>query len=152
MSLPLTRASLRRGTLALACAPVLAALAACSHRSPAGERASQPAPSDIGSASQLNDTLRRRFPGIDVIRTTGGGFVIRILSGSAIRGEPLYIIDDAPVIVDRYRGIDWLRLEDVAQIRVLKEPSETTVYGPRAANGVIVITTKLAAAWRKRRR
>jgi TonB-dependent SusC/RagA subfamily outer membrane receptor len=44
-----------------------------------------------------------------------------------------------------------VQLEDVVQIRVLKHPFETNVYGPRGVNGVIVITTKQAAMPQKRR-
>jgi TonB-dependent SusC/RagA subfamily outer membrane receptor len=91
----------------------------------------------------------RRFPGVHVIRTRSGGFSVRILSALVGGGEPLYVIDGTPMPVEPSRGIDWLRLDDVAQIKVMKDPAETTVYGPRGVNGVVVITTKQAAA-RKR--
>ena len=57
-------------------------------------------------------------------------------------GEPLYVIDDKVIPVDPSRGIDWFQLEEIARIRVLKDPAEIAVYGPPGINGVIVITTK----------
>jgi TonB-dependent SusC/RagA subfamily outer membrane receptor len=38
-------------------------------------------------------------------------------------------------------GLDWLSPADIMRIDVLKYPAETSVYGPRGANGVILITT-----------
>jgi TonB-dependent SusC/RagA subfamily outer membrane receptor len=67
---------------------------------------------------------------------------MRIISGLVRHGEPLYVVDDTPIPVDPSRGIDWFQLEDIAQIRVLKDPAEIAVYGPPGINGVILITTK----------
>ncbi len=67
---------------------------------------------------------------------------MRILSGLVGDGQPLYVIDDMPMPVDPSRGIDWFTLQDIARIKVLKDPAETTVYGPAGLNGVILITTK----------
>jgi TonB-dependent starch-binding outer membrane protein SusC len=53
------------------------------------------------------------------------------------------------MVVDPRRGIDWFKLEDIARIEVLKTTAETAVYGPRGANGVILIATKQSAARRK---
>ena len=83
-----------------------------------------------------------RFPGVDVIRTANGGVRIRILSGVASEGEPLYIVDGTPVTVQPGRGLDWLSPEQIARIDVLKYPAETAIYGPRGVNGVVIITTK----------
>ena len=67
---------------------------------------------------------------------------MRIVSGMVRDGEPLYVVDDHAVPVDPNQGIDWLQLEDIAQIRVLKAPADIAEYGWRGINGVIVITTK----------
>ena len=82
-------------------------------------------------------------------RTRSGGFSMRILSGLAGDGQPLYVIDDSPSPVDPTRGIDWFEPEDIVRIRVLKNPAEIAVYGPNGANGVILITTKQGARPRK---
>jgi len=57
-------------------------------------------------------------------------------------GEPLYVIDGAPMKIQPNRGIDWFKPEDIADVRVLKFPHELVEYGPNGANGVIVITTR----------
>ena len=64
-------------------------------------------------------------------------------------GDPLYVIDGAPMRIPPNRGIDWFKPEDIAEIKVLKYPYELAEYGPSGVNGVIVITTKQAAG-RKR--
>ena len=52
--------------------------------------------------------------------------------------EPLYILDGMP-----YNGpINMINPYDVESIKVLKNPSETSIYGIRGGNGVVVITTK----------
>ena len=66
---------------------------------------------------------------------------MRILSALVGEGQPLYIIDGSPASVDPNRGIDWFTPEDIVRVRVLKDPAETTVYGPLGINGVILITT-----------
>jgi TonB-dependent SusC/RagA subfamily outer membrane receptor len=138
-------ASLFRVTRILACAPALLALDACY---PAPATVDGPSP-----AQQLSNALvPRPFPGVDVVSTRHGGFVVQIHSGLVGAGAPLYLIDGAPVQVQPSRGIDWVKLEDVVQIRVLKDPVETMVYGPRGANGVIVITTRQALRGRTPRR
>ena len=138
-------ALLSRVTRILACAPALLALDAC-YPSPATVDGPSP-------AQQLSNALvPRPFPGVDVVSTGHGGFVVQIHSGLVGAGAPLYLIDGAPVQVQPSRGIDWVKLEDVVQIRVLKDPVETMVYGPRGANGVIVITTRQALRGRTPRR
>lgn len=86
-----------------------------------------------------------RFPGVDVVPTGQSAFFIRIHSGLIGAGDPLYIIDGAPIVVDPSRGIDWFKPDDIAAIQVLKSPEDLAVYGPRGVNGVIVITTRQAA-------
>ncbi|MFN2564450.1 MAG: TonB-dependent receptor plug domain-containing protein [Gemmatimonadaceae bacterium] len=151
MSLSLSRPALRQAAGVLACGPALVALGGCHHGS-SPLRASSPAERvTIGHGQQANDeALRRRFPGVDVMRTPSGGVAIRMISGLAAGGPPLYVIDGAPVLVDPSRGFDWLKPEDIERINVLKDPAETAVYGPRGVNGVILITTKQVEALRKR--
>ena len=71
-----------------------------------------------------------------------GAFAIRISSGLVGGGAPLYVIDGQPMTIAPDRGIDWLTLEDIARITVVKNPADLAIYGPRGVNGVIVITTK----------
>ena len=82
--------------------------------------------------------------GVDVQRTSDGGYSVSIRgTGSFMSSEqPLYVIDGVPYEVNASRGLGWLNPSDVTRIDVLKNPTETTLYGVRGGNGVIVITTR----------
>jgi len=85
-----------------------------------------------------------RFPSVRLFRDPSGGLVVSI-RGSALwsaNNQPLYVVDGLPVQVTPGRGLDWLVPEQIARIVVLKDPTETSMYGGRGANGVILITTK----------
>ena len=88
------------------------------------------------------ETTTRSFPGVDIVPTAAAGFRIRVRSGMAGHGEPLYVIDGAPTKIDANRGIDWFPPEAIADVKVLTAPHELMEYGPSGANGVVVITTK----------
>jgi TonB-dependent SusC/RagA subfamily outer membrane receptor len=132
MSLRPTRVSSARVVCILTCLLTLVALGGCVHRSPATYEQGLPS-----------------FPGVLITHTPTGGFSVRILSGMVGDGQPLYIVDDRRVTVEPSRGIDWFQPEDILRITVLKDPSETTVYGPSGINGVILITTKQSMRLRK---
>jgi TonB-dependent SusC/RagA subfamily outer membrane receptor len=150
MSLNQSRTSLARVAGILTCGLTFVALGGCAHRLPAVDEPS-PAMQASGHDQRPNDGLGlRSFPGINVIRTPSGGFLMRIISGLVADGQPLYVIDDMPMPVDPSRGIDWFTPQDIVRIKVLKGPAETTVYGPGGANGVILITTKQGKrVWRR---
>jgi TonB-dependent SusC/RagA subfamily outer membrane receptor len=86
--------------------------------------------------------LMDRFPGVEVRRTANGGVSIRIRGPASFYGntEPLLVVDGTP-IVQGSSGFSWLNPHDIATITVLKNPTDTAIYGLRGANGVIVITT-----------
>ena len=121
----------RRAVGIVACATSVVAVNGCHQRSSVGDRAS---------------VTPRSFPGVDLVPTRSGGFYVRISSGMVGSGEPLYVIDGNPMAIDPVRGIDWFKPEDIVRISVLKAPNELAVYGPRGANGVILITTRLGTA------
>ena len=97
------------------------------------------------AVGQVEELLDGRFPGVDVVRTPSGGFRVRVRGLGTFLGrtEPLYVIDGTPVEVDPERGLDWINPGDIRSITVLKGPPETTLYGVRGANGVIVIATRI---------
>ena len=132
MSFSLSRVSSARVAVFLTCVLTLAAAGGCVQRS-------------AGAYEQR----MRSFPGVAVTRTQAGGFSMRILSGLVGAGQPLYIIDNERVTVEPSRGIDWLQLEDIVRVKVLKGPVETNVFGQSGVNGVILITTKQAMRARK---
>ncbi len=58
--------------------------------------------------------------------------------GTINNSDPLYIVDGMPID----GGIDYLAPSDIQSIEVLKDAASGAVYGARAANGVIIVTTK----------
>ena len=88
---------------------------------------------------RVEELLAGRVPGVSVLSTPNGGFTVRVRGGHA---EPLYIIDGMPVTLLPGEGLNWLDPAEILQIDVLKDPAETSIYGGRGANGVIVIRTK----------
>jgi len=96
---------------------------------------------NITSASFLQ-RLDGRAPGLNV--TTGGApggrSTVRIRGVSSFQNnDPLYVIDGVPV-QDAFNN--QLNPNDIESIQVLKDPSTASIYGARANNGVIIITTK----------
>lgn len=79
----------------------------------------------------------------------GGGSTIRIRGGTSINAgnEPLYVIDGVPIDNSEFflgarNPLNFLNPSDIASFTVLKDASAAAIYGSRAANGVIIITTK----------
>ncbi len=93
----------------------------------------------IGFADQA---LQGQTSGVRVTQSTGqpgDGVAIRIRGvGSINNNDPLYVIDGVPT----QDGINFLAADDIASITVLKDAASAAIYGARASNGVVVITTK----------
>ena len=92
----------------------------------------------LGSAS---DALQGRVAGVTITSTSGspgheGTVRIRGI-GTINNNNPLYVIDGLP-----QSNASWLNPNDIATVEVLKDASAQAIYGARAANGVILITTK----------
>lgn len=103
--------------------------------------------SDVENISSGNvmQALKGRIAGMQVT-TSGapdGGSTIRIRGiGTLGNNDPLYIIDGVP----SKRSMNELNSNDIESIQVLKDASSASIYGSRAANGVIIITTKRGKA------
>ena len=100
------------------------------------------------------DLLRGKTAGVVVTSgdgMPGSGATIRIRGGASINAsnDPLIVIDGLPVSNDRIGGmsdpLSSINPEDIESFSVLKDASATAIYGSRASNGVIVITTKKGA-------
>lgn len=93
--------------------------------------------------TQLSQALQGTMSGVMVTRTNsepGAGGVIRIRGITTIGdSDPLVIVDGVPV-----GSINDVNSEDVENISVLKDAASASIYGARAAAGVILITTKRA--------
>src|SRR5665648_107755 len=85
--------------------------------------------------------LQGRVSGVTITNdnTPGGESMVRIRGiGSVNNNDPLYIIDGVPTT----GGLSKINPNDIESISVLKDASSSAIYGVRAANGVILITTK----------
>ena len=85
--------------------------------------------------------LQGRVPGMNIIAdgNPSGAATVRIRGvGTLNDNDPLYIIDGVPTKA----GMHELNGNDIESIQVLKDAASASIYGSRAANGVIIITTK----------
>lgn len=91
---------------------------------------------------RVDDALKGLTSGVTVTSSTGqpgAGAQVRIRGiGTINNSDPLYIVDGMPI----EGGIDYLNPSDIKSIEVLKDAASGAVYGARAANGVILVTTK----------
>ena len=91
--------------------------------------------------TRVDNVLQGMTSGVTVTQSSGApdaSSQVRIRGvGSINNSEPLYIIDGMPS-----GGIDYLNPNDIERIEVLKDAASGAVYGARAANGVVLITTK----------
>ena len=89
----------------------------------------------------ITQSLAGRAPGL-IVQQSGGG--INAKASIKIRGggTPLYVIDN---IICEERDFQNLNTDDIDQVTVLKDASATAIYGARAANGIIMVTTKKGA-------
>ncbi len=123
-----------------------------------------------GSSARVNSETLERLPvtsadqalqglaaGVQVTSasgTPGGGISIRVRGQTSISAsnDPLYVVDGVPVVSGDLQqtgfggqsgnALAGLNPNDIESIEVLKDASSTAIYGARAANGVVLITTK----------
>lgn len=91
--------------------------------------------------SSVDQMMQGKLSGVNVIpdNMPGGGVAVRVRGFSTVRNnDPLYIIDGVPV----EGGINFLNPNDIESMQVLKDASSASIYGARAANGVVIISTK----------
>jgi TonB-linked SusC/RagA family outer membrane protein len=105
----------------------------------------------------FDQALQGQAPGVQVTAPTGApgaGINVRIRGNASLslNGSPLYVIDGVPVLPDyqqelttgnqRLNPLNTINPNDIESIDVLKDGAAAAIYGVRAANGVVVITTK----------
>ncbi|WP_379731452.1 SusC/RagA family TonB-linked outer membrane protein [Flavobacterium branchiicola] len=111
-------------------------------------------------AQTIEQSLGGRISGVNVSPVSGrpgAGATVNIRGLSALRGDnqPLYVVDGLPITVNPAFGDDGLGAlggrenplmainpNDIERVDILKDASSAAIYGSRAANGVILITTK----------
>lgn len=99
---------------------------------------------DIASVPVANITqsLAGRAPGL-IVQQSGGGLDNKATLSIRGGGPPLYVIDD---IICEERDFQNINPEDIASFSILKDASATAIYGARAANGIVIVTTKQGEA------
>lgn len=92
---------------------------------------------------QIGQKLQGQVSGIQINQTTGTpgqGISFRIRGAASVNGgnEPLFVVDGMPITT----GINNINPDEIESFSVLKDAAATSLYGSRAASGVILITTK----------
>ncbi|MDL2221576.1 TonB-dependent receptor [Parabacteroides sp. OttesenSCG-928-N08] len=108
-----------------------------------------------GLTTNAQDMMAGKIAGVSVISdggTPGGGAMIRIRGGSSLSAsnDPLIVIDGLAMDNEGVKGLanplSMVNPNDIETFTVLKDASATAIYGSRASNGVIIITTKKGKA------
>jgi TonB-linked SusC/RagA family outer membrane protein len=109
----------------------------------------------------VDQALQGRAAGVQVFQnsgTPGAGIAVRVRGAASISAsnEPLYVVDGLPIITTSAsqlgtgnqgtNGLNDLNPNDIATIEVLKDAAAAAIYGSRASNGVVLITTKRGKA------
>ncbi|NCI47642.1 TonB-dependent receptor [Sediminibacterium sp. WSJ-3] len=92
-------------------------------------------------AASVTQMLQGRAAGVSVgnDNSPGGGTMVRIRGfGTINNNSPLYIIDGVPT----QGTLNQINPNDIESMQILKDASAASIYGARAANGVVIITTK----------
>ncbi|MGH7649388.1 MAG: TonB-dependent receptor plug domain-containing protein, partial [Gemmatimonadaceae bacterium] len=105
----------------------------------------------------LDAALQGKAPGVQVIQNAGdpgNGITVRIRGAASISAtnQPLYVVDGVPVQTGDFSqlgpngqgltGVTGLDPSEIESITVLKDAASAAIYGSRASNGVVLITTK----------
>jgi len=92
--------------------------------------------------SRVEDVLKGKISGVQITQSSGqpgSDSKVRIRGiGTVNNSDPLYIVDGMPVD----GGINYLNPVDIQSVEILKDAASAAIYGARAANGVILVTTK----------
>src|SRR5690606_5459591 len=112
-----------------------------------------------GVTTSPQDLLTGKMAGVNVTSNNGApgaGSTIRIRGGSSLGGavnDPLIVIDGFPIDDGGVSGLsnplNTLNPNDIESFTILKDASAAAIYGSRASNGVILITTKKGTSDRK---
>lgn len=102
------------------------------------------------SQANLSKALQGAVPGLTITQTNGDineDATIQIRGIGSVNGKsrPLYVVDGIPMdVTDNFNPLTSLNANDIESISVLKDAASTSIYGTKAAFGVVLITTKSA--------
>jgi iron complex outermembrane receptor protein len=111
-----------------------------------------------GITNNATDMMVGKIAGVDVITaggTPGAGAQIRIRGGASLNAsnDPLLVVDGLAIDNNTAKGMSnilaMINPNDIESFTVLKDASATAIYGSRASNGVIIITTKKGRSGQK---
>ena len=118
-------------------------------------------------ASSIDEALQGRLSGVDIVSNSGdpgGGMSIRIRGVNSLnaKANPLIVVDNIPYETNISPDFDFataneqgyaqmlnISIDDIKEITVLKDASATALYGTKASNGVLMVTTKRGVKGRK---
>ena len=97
---------------------------------------------NVGAYTDPGQLLQGKVPGLVVVQNSdpnGGVNSMTLRGASTLNGstEPLYVVDGIPGV-----NLNLIPPSDIESIDVLRDASATAIYGSKAANGVIIVTTK----------
>lgn len=96
------------------------------------------------NSGNIMNSMAGKMPGVNVVpdAAPGGSGHIRVrgMSTANSSNDPLVVIDGVPT--ENIHSLDCINPSDIETMQVLKDAASASIYGSRAANGVIVITTK----------
>lgn len=100
----------------------------------------------VRPVTEASGFIQGKVAGVSVQQTSGlpgSGMTVRVRGASSIASsnDPLYVVDGVPVGTGNY-AIAYLSPQDIETMQILKDASSAAIYGSRAANGVVLITTK----------
>jgi TonB-linked SusC/RagA family outer membrane protein len=113
----------------------------------------------------LDAALQGKAPGVQVVQNAGNpgnGITVRVRGSASLSAsnQPLYVIDGVPMIREDFTQLGFggqditavtgISPDEIESIDILKDASAAAIYGSRAANGVVQITTKRGRAGRTR--
>ncbi|MBD0255591.1 MAG: TonB-dependent receptor plug domain-containing protein, partial [Cytophagales bacterium] len=92
--------------------------------------------------STVTEALQGQAPGVEITSNSGApgaNLAVRIRGVGTINStDPLYVVDGLPI----FGGLNQINPNDIESVDILKDASAGAIYGARAANGVVLITTK----------
>lgn len=104
-----------------------------------------------GSITSAQELVTGKIAGV-VVTSAGGApgdgqnIIIRGNSSLSLNSQPLYVVDGVPLSDGNVGGsrnpLDFLNPNDIETMTILKDASATAIYGSRAANGIVLVTTK----------
>jgi TonB-linked SusC/RagA family outer membrane protein len=106
---------------------------------------------NTGSVTTPEQLIQGKVAGVSIISNSGApgsGSQILIRGGASVNGsnQPLIVVDGVPLSNDGIAGaaspLDLINPNDIASFSILKDATAAAIYGNRASNGVIIITTK----------